>query len=371
MNILVTGGAGFIGGHLCPKLVAAGHKVRVLDNLTRQVHGDNPEPKSHLPAAVEFIEGDVRNAEILGKALTGVDVVYHLAAQTGVGQSMYEIDEYISCNVGGTASLMQQLSAGGHSVKRVVVASSRAVYGEGKYRCATCGVIYPAPRPVEQLDKADWECHCPHCGRVAEPLATDEDKPLRPGSVYAISKRDQEELCLCVGQAYGIPTTALRFFNVYGSGQSLTNPYTGIITIFASKIRNGEAPLIYEDGLESRDFVHVDDVVQACALCLGGGADYEVVNVGSGIALSVLDMARIMVREMSQSMEPEVIGKYRVGDIRHCHADLTKARRRLGYEPKITFEAGIREFLAWAGGRESEDRLDAATSELEQRGLFR
>ncbi len=366
-NILVTGGAGFIGTHLCRRLIELGHRVRVFDNFTPQVHGDS----SSVPEGVEFVRGDVRDAEALIGVLEGIEVVYHLAAQTGVGQSMYQINEYVSCNVGGTAQLLELIASGNTGVRRVVVASSRAVYGEGKYTCPTCGVVYPAPRSVAQMDAARWEIFCPTCEAELAPLATDEDKPLRPGSVYAITKRDQEELCLCTGQAYGVPTTALRFFNVYGSGQSLTNPYTGIITIFASKIRNGEAPLIYEDGLESRDFVHVSDVVNACVLCMNGGADYEVVNVGSGEALSVLEMARTMVREMGQSFEPEVIGKFRVGDIRHCHADLSRAKRLLGYEPQVSFEQGIREFLSWAGDKRSEDRLDAATNELKERGLFR
>jgi dTDP-L-rhamnose 4-epimerase len=222
------------------------------------------------------------------------------------------------------------------------------------------------------MDRGEWEVRCPNCSRELQAVATDEDKPLRPGSVYAISKRDQEELSICIGEAYGIPTTAFRFFNVYGSGQSLTNPYTGIITIFASKIKNGEPPLIYEDGLESRDFVHVDDIVQALTLAINcEKAYYKVVNVGSGEALTVLDMARIMIREMGRDFEPQVIGKYRVGDIRHCHADLTRARELLGYEPRVSFQEGIREFFGWAKDRRSDDRLAAATAELEQRKLFR
>ena len=372
MRALVTGGAGFIGGHLARWLLENGHSVRVLDNLTPQVHGENADPQEILPSAAEFVLGDVRDATVLRRALEGVDVVFHLAAQTGVGQSMYLVKEYMDCNVGGTAQLLDLLANDRQSVQRVVIASSRAVYGEGTCKCAACGPAYPDPRSAEQMEAHEWEVKCPACGRITEPLPTEEDSPLRPGSVYAISKRDQEELAICVGRAYGISVVALRFFNVYGSGQSLINPYTGIISIFASRIRSGEPPLIYEDGLETRDFVHVSDVVSACILAMTSKqVDYEVVNVGSGTALSVLDMARIMVREMGGDREPEVIGKYRVGDIRHCHADLTKARRVLGYEPKVSFDEGIREFLNWAQDTRSEDRLSSATAELERRKLFR
>lgn len=372
MRILVTGGAGFIGRHLALSLLEKGHNVRVLDNLTPQVHGDNADPREILPSDVDFILGDVRDAAGLRRALEGVEVVFHLAAQTGVGQSMYQIKEYVDCNVGGTAQLLDLLANDKLSVERLIVASSRAVYGEGTSACSVCGPVYPDPRSADQMAAGEWEVKCPTCGRNTESLPTEEDRPLRPGSVYAVSKRDQEELAVCVGRAYGIPLAALRFFNVYGSGQSLINPYTGIISIFAARIRNGEPPLIYEDGLETRDFVHVSDVVRACALVMSNEkADYEVMNVGSGTALSVLDMARIMVGEMGGSRQPEVIGKYRVGDIRHCHADLAKARRVLGYQPKVSFEDGIREFLNWAEGRQSEDRLSAATAELERRRLFR
>jgi len=372
MKVLITGGAGFIGTHLSRKLVELGHSVRVLDNLTPQVHGSNADLRKIVEPGIDFMLGDVRDLDTVRRAVIDVEVVFHLAAQTGVGQSMYQIKDYMDCNVAGTAQLLDVLAGGEQKIRSLILASSRAVYGEGKYSCSQCGVVYPPPRTQEQLGEADWEVHCPHCSARVESVPTDEDKPLQPGSVYAISKRAQEELCSCVGQAYEIPVTILRFFNVYGSGQSLTNPYTGIITIFASKIKKAEPPLIYEDGLESRDFVHVKDVVHALVMAMENGrANFETVNVGSGRALSVFEMATIMIRLAGIDLEPRIIGKYRVGDIRHCYADLTKARQILGYTPTVSFEEGINEFSDWARDKPSEDRLGAATAELEQRGLYR
>jgi dTDP-L-rhamnose 4-epimerase len=372
MRILVTGGAGFIGSHLCRELLNLGHSVRVIDNLNPQVHGNDADPYKILPREVEFVLGDVRSSDCLLHALKGIDIVFHLAAETGVGQSMYQIHSYMDCNVGGTAQLFQTIVDQSCDIKKIIIASSRAVYGEGAGECANCGEVYPNLRNPEDLVAGRWEVRCPQCGSWAKPIPTREDKPLNPGSVYAISKRVQEDLALCIGQAYSIPVVALRFFNVYGSGQSLTNPYTGIITIFASRIKEGKPPLIYEDGQETRDFVHVSDVVQGCILAMETDrADYQIFNIGSGTFLSILDMAKIMIKELGVDLEPEVIGKYRVGDIRHCTADLTKAQQLLGYRPRVSFSEGIREFLAWARDCDSEDKLEQATRELEQRRLFR
>jgi dTDP-L-rhamnose 4-epimerase len=372
MRILITGGAGFIGSRLSRRLIDSGHSVRILDYLDPQIHGEDADPSKIIAPEAEFVFGDVRDDVALGKALDGVEAVFHLAAGTGVGQSMYRINEYVDCNVGGTSVLLDRIARDRGTVRQIIIASSRAVYGEGAYNCPDCGTVYPEPRSVERMDLGKWEAVCPHCGMEVEQIPTGEDKPLMPSSVYAVTKRTQEDLSLCIGTAYGIPVTVLRFFNVYGSGQALGNPYTGIITIFASKIRNGEAPLIYEDGLESRDFVHVSDVAKACALTLGNEKAYgRIFNVGSGVPLSVLDMARLMVRRMGAELEPKVIGKYRVGDIRHCYADLRNSREDLGYEPDITFEDGIQEFLDWFALSDSSDKLDVATDELKQRGLFR
>jgi len=372
MKVLITGGAGFIGTHLSRKLVELGHSVRILDNLTPQVHGSNTDFQKIGESGIDFMLGDVRDLDTVRRACREIEVVFHLAAQTGVGQSMYQIQNYMDCNVVGTAQLLDVLAGDKQKLRSFILTSSRAVYGEGKYLCSQCGVVNPPPRTREQLIEADWDVHCPNCSARVECLPTDEDKPLQPGSVYAISKRAQEELCLCIGRAYKIPVKILRLFNVYGSGQSLTNPYTGIMTIFASKIKKAEPPLIYEDGLESRDFVHVMDVVNALVLAIENDrANYEAVNVGSGKALSVFEMACTMVRLMKAGLQPKVIGKYREGDIRHCYADLSKAHRLLGYQPMVSFEEGFIEFLNWAKDRPSEDRLATATAELEQRGLFR
>jgi len=371
MKILVTGGAGFIGSNLCLRLCAAGHMVRVLDNLTPQVHGNDVRVRSILPPDVDFRKGDVRDRTALRTALDGMEIVYHLAAQTGVGQSMYNIHEYIDCNVEGTASLLDLLASDRGAVRQIVLASSRAVYGEGAYSCTSCGVVYPQPRSLDQLRNSRWDIRCPECSCALEPLPTAEEKPLHPGSIYAISKQVQEQLCMCVGRAYDLPVTALRFFNVYGPGQSLINPYTGIITIFSARIRERNPPQIYEDGLESRDFVYITDITNALILALANvSAYYETINVGSGNALSVLEMAHTMLRAMQVDLEPVVIGKFRQGDIRHCYADLNKARSLLGYEPKVDFEEGIKMFLTWAANEHSEDKLSTATSELEQHGLF-
>ena len=358
--------------HLRRKLVELGHAVRVLDNLTPQVHGPNPDYRKIVERGTDFMLGDVRDVDTVRRAVRDVEIVFHLAAQTGVSQSMYQIKEYMDCNVTGTAQMLNVLAGEKQDIRSLILASSRAVYGEGKYFCSQCGVVHPPPRTQEQLRVADWEVHCANCGAAAQCLPTNEDEPLRPVSVYAISKRAQEELCLCVGQAYKIPVRILRFFNVYGSGQSLTNPYTGILTIFASRIKKSEPPLIYEDGLESRDFVHVNDVVNALIMAVEcGRANFEAVNIGSGRAVSVLEMANLMIRLKGMNLEPEIIGKYRIGDIRHCYADLAKAHRILGYEPTVSFEEGMIEFLDWTEDTASEDRLAVATAELEKRGLYR
>ena len=363
-RILITGGAGFIGSHLANTLVERGHTVRVLDSLKPQVHGVDARWPGYLRPEVERHDADVRDRDGLRKALAGVTHVYHFAAAVGVGQSMYEIEHYTDVNNRGTAILLEELMK--QPVQRLIVASSMSVYGEGMYRVGE-SIREPRPRSQEQLRRADWELRDEH--DVLEPIPTPETKHAAPTSVYALSKFDQEQLCLMFGAAYRIPTVALRFFNVYGPQQSLSNPYTGVLAIFAARILNGNAPLIFEDGLQQRDFVSVWDIAQACRLALTTKATGEVFNIGSGEPRTVFDIARDIVGVLNASVEPVVTGKYRVGDIRHCFADIDKARRLLGYEPRVKFEDGLVELAEWLSQTSATDNFLHAASELDRRGL--
>ncbi|HXG65750.1 MAG TPA: SDR family NAD(P)-dependent oxidoreductase [Blastocatellia bacterium] len=367
-NILVTGGAGFIGSHLVDALIERGHRVRVLDLLVSQVHKTGrPE---YLNPQAEFIHADVCDPEAVERALEGVDAVYHQAAEVGVGQSMYEIRRYVRANDFGTSVLLESLIKRRDRIRKLVVASSMSIYGEGAYRCATCGIVYPAIRPAAQLRERRWEVLCPACGAELAPAPTREDKPLAPTSVYAVTKQDQEQFCLVVGRAYGIPTVALRYFNVYGTRQALSNPYTGVCAIFSSRLLNNERPVIFEDGNQTRDFVHVSDIVRANLLALETDrADYHALNIGTGRATSVHEVARLLAAGLGKDLEPEIVGKYRAGDIRHCIADISRARDLLGYEPQVTLEQGIPELLDWVQQQEASDEVAMATAELEARRL--
>jgi dTDP-L-rhamnose 4-epimerase len=360
-TVLITGGAGFIGSHLSDELLREGYRVRALDSLVEQVHGTSQRPE-YLTDEVELIAGDVRNAEVVRGALEGVDAVVHLAARVGVGQSMYELAEYAGANTAGTGVLLEQLLD--HPVRKLVVASSMSVYGEGAYE--------PVPaveRPREQLERGDWEPRGPN-GEELRPVPTPESKEPSLASVYALTKYDQERMCLLYGAAYGVPTVALRFFNVYGPRQSLSNPYTGVLAIFASRLLNDRRPLVYEDGGQRRDFVNVADVARACRLALErDGADGRPVNVGSGRSASVLEIAAELSRVLGKDLEPEIPGKFRAGDIRHCFADVTVAREALGFEAQVPLEDGMAELAAWLEGQVATDRFDEAAAELTERGL--
>lgn len=370
MQVLVTGGAGFIGSHLVSALVSKGHTVKVLDALVEQVHKSRCRDDINLPEQIQFIQADVRDIESWRLALQDCDAVYHLAAEVGVGQSMYNIVRYVSANTLGTANLLELLADGEYTPKKLIVASSMSVYGEGAYRCIHCGPVEVALRPIEQLQRAQWEPLCPHCETVLEPVPTSENKPLRPTSVYAISKRDQEELCLTVGRAYDIPVVALRFFNTYGSGQALSNPYTGVAAIFASRLLNQKPPLIFEDGEQQRDFVHVSDIVQGLVLALEKeAANYEVFNIGSGVPITIKQVAQTLITAIGVDMQPEIVYKFREGDIRHCVADISKAQKLLGYQPRIQFAEGIKELVAWVKQQSAYDRVEQAQDELARRGL--
>ena len=360
-SILITGGAGFIGSHLADELLARGYRVRALDNLTPQVHEGGGRP-DYLGAEVELQVGDVRDRAAVSRALAGVDAVVHLAARVGVGQSMYEIAEYTAANSLGTAVLFEALAEA--PVGKVVIASSMSVYGEGLYRTADGREVEPEERTREQLERDEWELP----GLV--PVPTPETKRLTLSSIYALTKYAQERAALVCGAAYGIPTVALRLFNTYGTRQALSNPYTGVLAIFASRLLNDRPPRVYEDGLQRRDFVAVSDVARAFALALErDGADGLVLNVGSGTSVTVRNVAVQLAATVGKEIEPELTGEYRAGDIRHCFADIALARETLGYEPQVALPEGMAELAAWLEGRVAVDRVEAAAAELQQRGL--
>jgi dTDP-L-rhamnose 4-epimerase len=367
-KVLITGGAGFIGSHVADELLAHGFKVRVLDTLAAQVHGDSGRRPDYLDPQVEVVVGDVTDRDVLSRALQGVDAVYHFAAAVGVGQSMYEVAHYTRVNNLGTAVLLEALVA--RPVERLVIASSMSLYGEGLYRTAAGQLRVAGERSLDQLKRGDWELH-DEDGSVLQPVPTPESKPPALASVYALSKFDQERMCLMIGRAYQIPVVALRFFNAYGPRQALSNPYTGVLAIFAARLLNDNPPKIFEDGLQQRDFVSVYDVARACRLALQTPqAAGEVFNVGSGQACTVRDVAARLARVLGKEhIEPEIIGKYRVGDIRHCFSDINKARQVLGYAPEVTLDEGMAELAAWLESQAAVDRVAQASAELTARGL--
>jgi dTDP-L-rhamnose 4-epimerase len=360
-RVLITGGAGFIGSHLADQLIATGYSVRALDSFVDQVHaGDRPD---YLHADVELLHGDVRDREALDRALDGVAAVVHLAARVGVGQSMYEIAEYAAANTAGTAVLLEALID--RDVSRLVVASSMSVYGEGLYVGPDGEPVVDAARTRAQLERNEWEP-----GEGLRPVPTPEWKQPSLASVYALTKYDQERLCLIWGESYGVPTTALRLFNVYGPRQALSNPYTGVLAIFASRLLNGQPPLVFEDGEQRRDFVSVHDVARAIRLALEPGeSSCGVLNVGSGRSVTVKEIAELLASALSVDIEPVLTGKARAGDIRHCFADVSLARERLGFEAQVGFEEGIAQLVDWLAGQRPDDRVEQARAELDRRGL--
>lgn len=349
-------------------LLAQGHNVRVFDNLTPQVHGS--QVPDYLAEDVELIRGDMRDSDAVRTALEGMDVVFHLAAAVGVGQSMYEISHYMGVNTQGTAVLLQELLNRKNQIQKLVVASSMSIYGEGKYLCAQCGEIAPPLRSLEQLKSKQWEVVCPQCGEALAPIPTNENKPLQCSSIYALSKKDQEEMCLLYGRTYGLPVVALRYFNIYGPRQALSNPYTGVAAIFASRLMNGNSPLVFEDGKQMRDFVSVKDVVQANLLAMElSGADGLAINIGSGSAVSIQEVAITLAKALGVEITMELAGKYRAGDIRHCFADISCARERLGYQPGVSFTEGVKDLVHWLQSQQPVDRADEAVAQLGNFGL--
>lgn len=371
MRVLITGGAGFIGSHLADLLIEKGYQVRALDNLDSQVHGENAVRPDYLAPKIELIVGDVRNHSDVQKALNGCGMLVHFAAAVGVGQSMYRMEHYTSVNSLGAAVVLEEAIKKRSSLRKILVASSMSIYGEGLYRCPDCGCFAPELRSTKQLSQHKWEVYCPECGEKAEPLPVPETKPLYPTSIYATNKRSQEEMFLATGQAYEIPAVAMRFFNVYGTRQALSNPYTGVGAIFSSRLLNGNPPVIFEDGLQSRDFIHVRDIARACLMALENpDSAYQALNVGTGKSTSILEIGKTIARELGKPSDDFVIkNQFRAGDIRHCFADTSRTKDILGFSAEIEFSRGVSDLCNWVKTCTSSDLVDSATEELEKHGL--
>lgn len=377
-KILITGGAGFIGSNLAMKLLEKGREVVVLDNLSEQIHGKNPDETSPLyksiKGKVEFIKGSVTSRSDLMRALSGVECVVHLAAETGTGQSMYEVEKYVNTNIGGTALLLDILANCKTGVKRVVVAESRAIYGEGRYYSDELGqYVYPTMRSAQDMERGDFEVKFEGCTQPLHLVGTTEDSMVHPTSVYGITKQVQGQLVHLVCQSIGIESVSFRYQNVYGPGQSLSNPYTGILSIFSTRIKNGKGINIFEDGKETRDFVYIDDVVDATIRGIEvPEANGHVFNVGTGIATDVLTVAKTLMEKYGKEVDLFVSGNFRVGDIRHNYADISAARKILGFEPRWSFNDGIERFCKWVDSQEvSEDRYEQSLNEMKNKNLFK
>ena len=371
-HILITGGAGFIGTRLATALTNNGHVVTILDNFSPQIHGETVD-LNLISASTRVLKGDVRSREDLARALEGQTAVVHLAAETGTGQSMHEIARYTDVNINGTALLLDLLANTPHSVESIVVASSRAIYGEGKHECSTHGIVYPVARRELDMIAGDFAAKCPICKKSTRCLATDESSQIHPTSVYGITKQVQEQLVLTVAQSIGISAVALRYQNVYGPGQSLRNPYTGILSIFSTQLRNGHDLTIFEDGFESRDFVYIDDVIAATVLALETpDASGYALNVGSGVATSVYEVAHAIRENLKEVGEINITGNFRIGDIRDNYADLYLSRNVLGFEPQVDFATGIERFTTWVQQQElTTDGFERSIQELKSKGLYR
>ena len=367
-KVLVTGGAGFIGSFIVDKLVEEGYDVRIFDNLDHQVHPDGKEPE-HLNKDAEFIKGDVRNPDDLAKALKGVSAVSHHAAAVGVGQSQYKIDYYVNTNVGGTSNLLNLIVNGKYDIGKIVIAASMSSYGEGRYNCKKCGKVNPPLRTEEQMESGKWELFCPLCGAPVTPIPTDEKKEQVCNSIYALTKKMQEDMILNIGRTYNIPAVAFRYFNAYGPRQSLSNPYTGVAAIFMSRIKNNQQPVVYEDGLQTRDFISVRDIAAANHAAIeNSGGDYMSLNLGSGNPQTIKSVARQLATLYGKDIEPLVLNKFRKGDVRHCYSDSTEVINRL-YTPSVSFEEGMKELIEWAETAYFEDKFEEAAKELKEKGL--
>lgn len=377
-KVLISGGAGFIGSNIAIKLIKMGFEVTILDNLSPQIHGENPYEDSYtfkriLSSEAHFIEGTVTKRDDWKRALKNQNIVIHLAAETGTGQSMYKIEHYNNVNIIGTAVLLDIIANENHSIEKIMVASSRAIYGEGRYNCEIDGYVYPEARAEKHLTKNDFECKCPICGGEITPLPTNEQSLINPTSIYGITKQTQEQMVLTVGKSLKIPAIAFRYQNVYGPGQSLFNPYTGILSIFSTQLKNNNPLNIFEDGLESRDFVFIDDVVDGTIAGLyTDKANYKAVNIGSGEATNVKTVAEQLKKHYRSDSSIEVTGNYRVGDIRHNYADLTLAKKDLNYHPHFNFTNGLALFCEWVNKQDiQKDNSIETFNEMKSKGLFK
>lgn len=370
MRVLVTGGAGFIGSFLTDRLIELGHDVRILDNLDPQVHAGGKRP-AYLNREAEFIKADVRDYGAFKKAIRNIEVIYHFAACVGVGQSQYLIKKYTDVCIGGTANLLDIVVNSKNRVKKIIVAASMSSYGEGLYRCDRCGEIRPGLRKEGQLKNKNWEPTCPECHGLPKPIPITEGSEMQCNSIYGINKKVQEEMVLNIGRTYNIPSVALRFFNVYGPRQALSNPYTGVCAIFISRIKNNNPPVIYEDGLQTRDFISVHDIVEANILAMTKKeADYQSFNVGAGRPISIKEIAQILISLYNKPFKPQIMDKYRKGDIRHCFADITKIKDLLGFRPKVNFEKGMAGLIEWSRVEKARDGFEKAKTELKRKGLI-
>jgi len=375
-NILITGGAGFIGSHLSLALLKRGYNVTVLDNLKEQIHGKNPDVSSPLYISiknkVDLIKCSITSRQGLEQAIKGQNIIVHLAAETGTGQSMYKIANYTDVNVQGTALLLDILTNNPHQIEKIIVASSRAIYGEGKYYSNELGVVYPNHRQNIDMQKGDFEVKYPNSGPL-EVMPTDENSKIHPSSVYGISKQIQEQLIMSVCNAIGIAPIAFRYQNVYGPGQSLTNPYTGILSIFSNRIRSGQNINIFEDGKESRDFVFITDVIDATIAGIeNDAAKNKIFNVGIGRPLTVLEVAKTLIRKFEKEVPLNISGMFRLGDIRHNYADISLLEQILGVTPKVGFEEGITEFVHWVNQQTlSENNYEFSLEEMRKKGLLK
>lgn len=369
MEILITGGAGFIGSFTADRLIELGHKVKIFDNLDPQVHPNGRVP-AYLNRAARFIKGDVRDYNLLKDSMKDVDIIFHFAACVGVGQSQYEIKKYVDVTIGGTANLLDILVNCKNKIKKIIFSASMSSYGEGLYSCESCGQVRPGLRPITQLKQRQWEPLCPNCKSNITPIPIDEQQYQYANSIYAITKKVQEEMIFNISRTYDIPAVGLRYFNVYGPRQALSNPYTGVCAIFISRVKNGEPPVIYEDGLQTRDFISIYDVVDVNLLAMSRGeAEFEVFNVGTGRATSIKQVANTLIELSGKDLEPLIIQKFRFGDIRHCFADISKLTSKLGFKPRIDFRNGMRELMDWAKNESAYDGFEQAQAELKEKGL--